>query len=79
MIRRLVYVFRIFRPEIVAKIFYNNMYHSCFFTTKYFANENLSKQTFVGLQYVLKTSSRNVLKTSSKRLPRNNFSSSKTS
>ena len=39
----------------------------------------LSQQTFVGLQDVLKTSSRHVLKTSSTRLQRNNFSSFKTS
>ena len=37
------------------------------------------QQTFVGLQDVLKTSSRHVLKTSSTRLQRNNFSFSKTS
>ena len=37
-----------------------------------------SQQTFVGLQDVLKTSSRHVLKTSSTRLQRNNFTSSKT-
>ena len=36
-----------------------------------------NQQTFVGLQDVLKTSSRNVLKTSSTRLQRNNFTSSK--
>ena len=39
----------------------------------------ISQQTFVGLQDVLKTSSRHVLKTSSTRLQRNNFTSSKTS
>ena len=38
-----------------------------------------SQQTFPGLQDVLKTSSRHVLKTSSTRLQRINFSSSKTS
>ena len=38
-----------------------------------------AQQTFVGLQNVLKTSSRYVLKTSSTRLQRNNFLSSKTS
>ena len=38
-----------------------------------------TQQTFVGLQDVLKTSSRPVLKTSSTRLQRNNFSSSKRS
>ena len=38
-----------------------------------------SHQTFVALEDVLKTSSRHVLKTSSKCLQRNNFSSSKTS
>ena len=38
-----------------------------------------TQQTFVGLQDVLKTSSRHVLKTSSTRLQRNNFTSSKTS
>ena len=37
------------------------------------------QQTFVGFQDVLKTSSRYVLKTSSTRLQRNNFTSSKTS
>ena len=37
------------------------------------------QQTFVGLQDVLKTSSKHVLKTSSARPQRNNFSSSKTS
>ena len=39
----------------------------------------LTQQTFVGLQDVLKTSATHVLKTSSTRLERNNFSSSKTS
>ena len=39
----------------------------------------LSQRTFFGLQDVLKTCSRHVFKTSSKRLQRNNFSSSKTS
>ena len=38
-----------------------------------------SQQTFVGLEDVFKTSSRHVLKTSSTRLQRNNFASSKTS
>ena len=38
-----------------------------------------SQQTFVGLQDVLKTSSRHALKTSSTSLQRNNFTSSKTS
>ena len=38
-----------------------------------------SQQTFVGLQDVLQTSSRHVLKTSSIRLQRHNFTSSKTS
>ena len=38
-----------------------------------------TQQTFVGLQDVLKTSSRHVLKTSSTRLQCNNFTSSKTS
>ena len=38
-----------------------------------------SQQTFIGLEEVLETSSRHVLMTSSKRLQRNNFSSSKTS
>ena len=37
-----------------------------------------TQQTFVGLQDVLKTPSRHVLKTFSTRLQRNNFSSSKT-
>ena len=37
-----------------------------------------AQQTFVGLQDVFKTSSRHVLKMSSTRLQRNNFSSSKT-
>ena len=41
--------------------------------------KNYSQQTFVGLQDVLKTSSRYVLKTSSTRLQHNNFSSFKTS
>ena len=41
--------------------------------------EEAAQQTFVGLQDVFKTSSRHVLKTSSTRLQRNNFSSSKTS
>ena len=36
-----------------------------------------TQQTFVGLQDVLKTSSRHVLKTSSTRLQRNNFTSSR--
>ena len=39
----------------------------------------IAQQRFVGLQEVLKTSWRHVLKTSSARLQRNNFSSSKTS
>ena len=39
----------------------------------------LSQKTFVGLENVLKTSSRHVLKTSSTRLQRNNFTPSKTS
>ena len=39
----------------------------------------LTQQTFVGLQDDLKTFSRHVLKTSSTRLQRNNFTSSKTS
>ena len=39
----------------------------------------LTQQTFVGLQDFLKTSSRHVLKTSSTRLQRNNFLSSKMS
>ena len=38
-----------------------------------------TQQIFVGLQDDLKTSSRHVLKTSSIRLQRNNFTSSKTS
>ena len=38
-----------------------------------------SQQTFVGLEDVLKTCSKHVLKTSSTRLQRNNFTSSKTS
>ena len=38
-----------------------------------------SQQTFAGLQDVLKTFSRHVLKTSSTRLQRNNFAFSKTS
>ena len=38
-----------------------------------------TQQTFVALQDVLKTSSKHVFKTSSTRLQRNNFSSSKTS
>ena len=38
-----------------------------------------TQQTFVGLQDLLKTSSRHGLRTSSKRLQRNNFLSSKTS
>ena len=41
--------------------------------------EILTQQTFVGLQDVLKMSSRHVLKASSTRLQRNNFTSSKTS
>ena len=40
--------------------------------------KDISQQTFVGLQDVLKTSSRHVLKASSTRLQRNNFTSSKT-
>ena len=40
---------------------------------------SISQQTFVGLEDVLKPSSRHVLKTSSTRLQRNNFTSSKTS
>ena len=44
-----------------------------------YKNGEQSQQTFVGLQDVLKTSSRHVLKTSSTRLQRNNFMSSKTS
>ena len=44
-----------------------------------YKNGEQSQQTFVGLQDVLKTSSRHVLKTSSTRLQRNNFTSSKTS
>ena len=39
----------------------------------------ITQQTFVGLEDVLKMSSRHVLKTSSTRLQRNNFTSSKTS
>ena len=39
----------------------------------------VAQQTFVGLQDVFETSSRHVLKTSSTRPQRNNFSSSKTS
>ena len=38
-----------------------------------------TQQTFVGLEVVLKKSSRHVLKTSSTRLQRNNFTSSETS
>ena len=38
-----------------------------------------TQQTFVGLEDILKTSSRHLLKTSSTRLQRNNFTSSKTS
>ena len=40
---------------------------------------NCSQQIFVGLEDAFKTSSRHVLKTSSTRLQRNNFTSSKTS
>ena len=40
---------------------------------------DVTQQTFAGLQDVFKTSSRHVLKTSSTRLQRNNFTSSKTS
>ena len=43
------------------------------------SHKKQTQQTFVGLQGVSKTSSRHVLKTSSTRLQRNNFSSSKTS
>ena len=39
---------------------------------------DISQETFVGLEDVLKTSSRHVLKTSSTRLQRNNLTSSKT-
>ena len=45
----------------------------------FFTDENVSQQTFVGFQDVLKMSLRHVLKTSSARLQRKNFSSSKTS
>ena len=45
----------------------------------YHLNAVVTQQTSVGLQDVLKTSSRHVLKTSSTRLQRNNFTSSKTS
>ena len=48
-------------------------------TEKDVDNDKDSQQTFVGLQDVFKTSSRHFLKTSSIRLQRNNFSSSKTS
>ena len=41
--------------------------------------QQTSQQTFVGLQDVFKTSWRHVLKTSSTRLQRNSFTSSKTS
>ena len=41
-------------------------------------DREVTQQTFVGLQDVLKTSSGHVLKTSSTRLRRNNFSSFKT-
>ena len=47
-----------------------------FFVTIFY---HISQQTFVGLQDVLKTSSRHVLKMSSTRLQCNNFTSSKTS
>ena len=43
------------------------------------AFEDPTQQTFVGLEDVFKTSSRHVFKTSSTRLQRNNFTSSKTS
>ena len=43
------------------------------------SSEDVTQQTFFGLQHVLKTSWRHVLKMSSTRLQRNNFTSSKTS
>ena len=49
------------------------------YTNMFPDNVTISQQTFVGLQDVLRTSSRHVLKTSSTRLQCNNFSSSKTS
>ena len=58
-----------------CKIFMNNF----FYRTPPIAASVIAQQRFVGLQEVLKTSWRHVLKTSSARLQRNNFSSSKTS
>ena len=49
------------------------------YTNMFPDNVTISQQTFVGLQDVLRTSSRHVLKMSSTRLQCNNFSSCKTS
>ena len=62
-------------PCEFCKIFMNNF----FYRTPPIAASVIAQQRFVGLQEVLKTSWRHVLKTSSARLQRNNFSSSKTS
>ena len=62
-------------PCEFCKIFMNNF----FYRTPSIAASVIAQQRFVGLQEVLKTSWRHVLKTSSARLQRNNFSSSKTS
>ena len=62
-------------PCEFCKIFMNNF----FYRTPPIAASVIAQQRFVGLQEVLTTSWRHVLKTSSARLQRNNFSSSKTS
>ena len=62
-------------PCEFCKIFMNNF----FYRTPPIAASVIAQQRFVGLQEVLKTSWSYVLKTSSARLQRNNFSSSKTS
>ena len=86
---------KIWPKNLTTYFFCSNRYLHCirtwcenFFQTVWVVSEKNGKkiskwgkaqQTFVGLQDVLKTSSRYVLKTSSTRLQRNNFLSSKTS
>ena len=64
----------------VSKFFYKFFFSSSTASYSFWhAIISFSQQTFVVLEDVLKVSSRYVLKTSSKRLQCNNFSSSKTS
>ena len=75
---------KLYRVMFFQDVFKTCLYHLLNCTYFLFHKENLclgeelTQQTFVGLQDASKTSPRHVLKTSSTRLQRNFFSSSKT-